>query len=237
MNSIVRQFRLGLVALVTAACGLLLSAAPAAAGPIYYFTTSTGTQPSDVGTVRLTQVDGNTVEVFVDLNDTSLPLPQYGFVNTGGPHTPFAFTLAGTEVGVSANFIQPLAGIYTFGMFSLSTANGDATPYGTFGISITSTADQGTGNAYYGDLKFQVIRTSGLSTDDFITNATLSPGNNFYFAADLTDGVGNTGSQAWSTRTTELTPVPEPASLALLGSGLMFVARKVSRRKRAENQL
>lgn len=235
MHSNLKKFRLGLVALVTAACALLLSAAPATAGPIYSFTTSTGTQPSNVGTIKLTQVDGNTVEVFVDLNDTSLPLPQYGFVNTGGQHTPFAFTLAGTEVGVSANFLDPAGGSYTFGVFSLSTANGDATPFGTFGISINSTAGNGTSNAYYGDLKFQVIRTGGLSTDDFISNVAL--GGNAYFAADLTDGVGNTGSQAWSTRSTDLTPVPEPASLALFGSGLLVVARKVSRRKRTENQL
>jgi hypothetical protein len=166
------------------------------------------------------------VDVLVDLSDTTLPLPRYGFLNTGGQHTPFAFTLAGTESGVSANFIQPAGGAYTFGVFSLSAADGGATPYGTFGISINSTADNGSSNAYYGDLEFNVTRSSGLSTDDFITNSGISPGNNAYFAADLTDG-SNTGSQAWLTRTT--TNVPEPASLALFGTALLtlgFVGRR-----------
>src|SRR5215472_1553498 len=78
--------------------------------------------------------------MLVDLADITLPLPQYGFVNTGRPHTPFAFTLAGTDTGVSASTLQPAGGAYSFGVFSLSTAPGDATPYGTFGISINSTA-------------------------------------------------------------------------------------------------
>ena len=196
-----------------AAGGLLLSAASALAGPIYTFTTSQGAQPSNVGTITLTQVNSTTVDVLVDLADTTLPLPQYGFINSGGPHTPFAFTLAGTESGVSAAFLQPAGGAYTFGLFSLSTGNGDATPFGTFGISINSTAGNGTSNAYFGDLEFKVTRSSGLSTDDFIANTALSPGQASYFAADLTDGGSNTGSQVWNTRTQ---PVPGP----IVGAGL-----------------
>jgi hypothetical protein len=217
---------------IGAASALFLSAASAFAGPIYTFTTSQGVQPSNVGTVTLTQVNSATVDVLVDLADTTLPLPEYGFVNTGGPHTPFAFNLAGTESGVTATFIQPAGGTYSFGMFSLSTSDGGATPFGTFGISIDSTAGNGTSNAYFGDLQFDVTRTSGLSTDDFVTNASLA-----YFAADLTNG-SDTGSQAWLTRTicTDCPPtphdpqdVPEPTSLVMLGTallGLGFFARR-----------
>jgi hypothetical protein len=102
---------------------------------------------------------------------------------------------------------------------------GDATPFGNSGIAIDSSAGNGSGNAYYGDLEFLLTRTSGLSTDDFITNS-----GNAYFAADLTDGASNTGSQAWLIRADpqcstppcgrEVTDVPEPGSLALLGGGL-----------------
>ena len=82
----------------TLLAGAALIALPlvANAGPTYTFSVSEGVQPSDVGTITLTQIDGNTVNVLVDLKDTSLPLPQYGFMNSGGAtHTPFAFNLSG----------------------------------------------------------------------------------------------------------------------------------------------
>ncbi len=226
-----KRLRLGLAALTMG--GLTMAAGPAFAGPVRTFSVSEGIQPSNVGVITLTQINSTTVNVLVDLIDTTLPPPQYGFINTGGPHTPFGFTLAGTETGVSATFTQPPGGDYTFGIFSLSTGNGDATPYGTFGISIDSTAGNGSSNAYYGDLEFQVTRTSGLSTDDFILNTALGSGSSgpAYFAADLTNGAASTtGSQAW--KTPDGPPrVPQPTTLGLMGTGLLalFAMRKLRR--------
>src|SRR5436305_14843144 len=168
---------LGRFRLLSAAGCLTLLTTPAFAGPIYTFSVSEGVQPSNVGTITLTQVNNTTVDVLVALIDTTLPLPEYGFLNSGGPHTPFAFTLAGTETGVTASFIEPPGGAYTFGIFSLSTSNGGHTPFVLFGISIDSTAGSGSSNAYFGDIEFNVSRPSGLSTDDFILNAALDPGS------------------------------------------------------------
>jgi hypothetical protein len=214
--------------------GVLLSAASAFAGPTYTFTTSTGTQPSNVGTITLTQVNSTTVDVLVDLSDTSLPAPRYGFLNTGGAHTPFAFTISGSEAGVGATFLQPSGGSYTFGVFSLNLGGGGDNPFGTYGIAIDSTAGNGSGNAYYGDLEFQLSRTSGLSTDDFITNALIASGGSgpAYFAADLTNG-SDTGAQAWKVRTTPSSPAPEPAGMAVLGVALSALGLANRRRRTA----
>jgi hypothetical protein len=208
-----------------AICAALVAAADSSlAGPIYTFTTSTGLQPSNVGIITLTQVDGNTVDVLVDLIDTTDPAPQYGFINTGGPHTPFAFTLAGSETGVTASFLNPAGGTYSSGQFSLSLAGGDNTPFGTYGVAIASTAGNGSGNAFYGDLHFTINRPTGLSTDDFVSNGLP---DNAYFSADLTNGQ-NTGAQAWVTRTT--TTVPDTGTtLALFGLSMTTLAGLRSR--------
>lgn len=195
----------------------------ALAGPTYTFSTSVGVQPADVGIITLTQVSSSSVQVGVDLKSAT-----YGFINTGGPHTPFAFNLTGSGA-LSIDFTTPDDGIYATGVFSLNTGGGSATPYGTFGIAIDSTAGNGSGNGYYGDLLFTLTRTGGLSTDDFVAN-----GLGAYFAADLTDG-RNTGSQAWKLRdpSTPPTNVPEPLTLSLVGAGLIGAAALRRKSKKA----
>ena len=202
------------------AIGVVFWAGAALAGPSYTFSYSVGIQPGDVGTVTLTQVNPTTVDVFVDLKT------GYGFMNN---NIPFAFTLQGSETGLSATFLQPTGGSYGVNhggvaQFGLSTTDDTEPGYGTYGLSITSTAGHGSPNAYYGDLEFTLTRGGGLSTDDFITNAGLGnvQAGPAYFAADLTDG-RNGGAQAWKIRNATVN-TPEPASLFLLGAGLAAFA-------------
>lgn len=214
------------VALLTAAIFTTLSTA-AMAGPVYSFNTSVGTQPSNAGTITLTQ---SGADVIVNLDLAS----GYGLLNTGGPHTPFAFNLAGSGA-LSILFNTPAGGTAPKGNFSLNTAGGDNTPYGSYGVAIDYSAGNGSSKAYYGDLIFTLSRVGGLDTNDFITNA-----GGYYFSADLTDGT-NTGAQAWSVRSgdpeitvlTETTPVPEPLTIALFSAGLAGIGA-MSRRRRLQ---
>ena len=221
--------------------GLFFSAATAFAGPAYLFSVSDGGQPFQRWDDNALAEGVNSVKVLVDLADTSLPQCQRsGFINTGahgpgvGPHTPFAFTLAGTEIGVTATFCPAYRRelfLWDTGpadaTFSLSMMNGHGYSVWDLGIPINNTAGNGTSSAYYGDLEFIVTRASGLSIDDFIRTrvARCRQFRSGIFAADLTDGGSNTGEQAWLTRITCATdcgpetrgganPVPEPASLA-----------------------
>src|SRR4051794_17223762 len=136
---------------------------------------------------------------------------NFGFVNSGGQHTPFAFNLSQTlRSGLSASFTQPLGGNFSANntnfTFGLNTSGGNATPYGFFSVTIDITpVNNGTSNAYFGDLGFTLTRAGGLSTTDFELSTSGSP--SAFFAADITNGVF-TGTVAAITRTT----VPEPAS-------------------------
>jgi len=208
---------------VTFATAIALSVASAMAGPMYTFSLSQGYQPSNVGTITLTQNGTDAVDVSVDL------LPGYGFVNTGGPHTPFAFNLSGSGALSISSFTTPANGVYASGVFALNTSGGANSPYGTFGIALDSSANNGSGNGYYGDLLFTLNRVGGLDTDEFVQNSDNDPiVGGSYFSADLSNGA-NTGAQAWSIREggdllrfAELSEavVPEPATLALFGLGL-----------------
>jgi hypothetical protein len=209
-------------------------------------TTNLGfSQNTSVGTVVLTQNSANEVDVKVDVQPNLI-------INTGGPHTPFAFNLSSAADG--ATFIQPAGGTFIAGQgknaqtytFSYSSSGGAATPYGTFSQAINiQPVSNGSSSGYKGVLEFELDRSTGIDITDFI--ATAASDNNF-FAADVSViATGKTGSAASGgpgvpgCDTTVpgnkcgdsggggATPAPEPTSIAVLGvalAGLGFAGRQ-----------
>lgn len=168
--------------------------------------------------VNLHQVDSNNMQVTVSLTNGA----QY-FVDSGsGNHPGFAFNLAGDPtISVTAINLP-----WTLSDVNLSPVNTNGPSMGTFDYFIDNPGP-GASEHNPGPLVFTISSAAGINYSDFIANS-----NGFYFAADIMNAAGATGMSGINDPGT--TPaVPEPSSLALLGTGVLtaagFVRRKLSR--------
>src|SRR5205814_1596719 len=94
----------------------------------------------------------------------------------------------------------------------------------------------GASNPNPGPLEFR-INVSGITPTWFIASANSDPnGVHALFAADIINGqAGGNGKTGlvWALETPEqLQDTPEPATMLLLGSGLLLVASRARRRRR-----
>jgi hypothetical protein len=175
------------------------------------------------GTVTLNQgADANTVDVRLDLLNGNL-FP--------GGADPNHFSLAWNLLGSPAVTITNL----TPAFFVVGPTDVNQSPFGAFGYSVDCPKNEcgpGASNAQPGPLTFSVFSAGGLTPDSFTANA-----GGFYFASDIfsAEGTRNTGNVAaigGGTPNPHDSDTPEPASMALVGAGLIAVAVSLKKRQR-----
>jgi hypothetical protein len=169
--------------------------------------------PGPYGTVSLTQSSGN---VMVDV---LLQPPTQGFVNSGAGDALLFDLFDGTST-ISPITVTGLTTGFSFTSFSAGSIHADGS--GTWDYDVTcagGACGSGGSSPAPGPLSFTI---DNVTIADFIQNA-----NGNFFASDLCIGISRSGGCGVtgdvSATADAPVPVPEPATIALVGAGLFGV--------------